>query len=57
MKSAAAANAALLKERERLHGLAAVILNGQIIDRTWMQTVLAGHAAGELSRPNPRLGL
>ena len=38
----AAALAALLKERERLHGPAAVILSGQNIDRTWMQTVLAG---------------
>jgi threonine dehydratase len=38
----AAALAALLKERERLHGSTAVILSGQNIDRTWMQTVLAG---------------
>jgi len=38
----AAALAALIKERERLHGPAAVILSGQNIDRTWMQTVLAG---------------
>jgi threonine dehydratase len=38
----AAALAGLLKERERLHGPAAVILSGQNIDRTWMQTVLAG---------------
>jgi threonine dehydratase len=38
----AAALAALLKERERLHGPAAVVLSGQNIDRTWMQTVLAG---------------
>lgn len=38
----AAALAALLKERERLHGPAAVILSGQNIDRAWMQTVLAG---------------
>ena len=40
----AAALAALLKERERLHGPAAVILSGQNIDRSWMQTVLAGGA-------------
>jgi len=38
----AAALAGLLKERERLHGPAAIILSGQNIDRTWMQTVLAG---------------
>ena len=40
----AAALAGLLKERERLHGPAAVILSGQNIDRTWMQTqtILAG---------------
>jgi threonine dehydratase len=38
----AAALAALLKERERLHGPAAVILSGQNIDRAWMQIVLAG---------------
>ena len=38
----AAALAGLLKERERLHGPTAVILSGQNIDRTWMQTVLAG---------------
>ena len=38
----AAALAGLIKERERLHGPAAVILSGQNIDRTWMQTILAG---------------
>ena len=39
----AAALAALSKERGRLQGRrAAVILTGQNIDRTWMQTVLAG---------------
>jgi threonine dehydratase len=39
----AAALAALIKERGRLHGgRAAVILSGQNIDREWMQTVLAG---------------
>jgi threonine dehydratase len=38
----AAGLAALLKERERLHGPAAFILSGQNVDRTWMQTVLAG---------------
>ena len=38
----AAALAGLLKERERLHGPAAVILSGRNIDRTWMQTILAG---------------
>ena len=38
----AAALAGLLKERERLHGPVAVILSGQNIDRTWMQTILAG---------------
>jgi threonine dehydratase len=39
----AAALAGLIKERERLQGRpAAVILSGQNIDRTWMQTVLAG---------------
>jgi threonine dehydratase len=39
----AAALAALTKERGRLQGRrAAVILTGQNIDRTWMQTVLAG---------------
>jgi threonine dehydratase len=39
----AAALAALVKERERLHsGSAAVILSGHNIDRAWMQTVLAG---------------
>jgi threonine dehydratase len=39
----AAALAALIKERERLHGgRAAVILSGQNIDREWMQTVLVG---------------
>jgi threonine dehydratase len=39
----AAALAALTKERVRLQGRrAAVILTGQNIDRTWMQTVLAG---------------
>ena len=32
----AAALAGLLKERERLHGPAAVILSGRNIDRTWM---------------------
>jgi threonine dehydratase len=38
----AAALAALVKERERLHsGSAAVILSGHNIDRGWMQTVLA----------------
>ena len=41
----AAALAALITERERLQGRrAAVILSGQNIDRTWMQTVLAGGA-------------
>jgi len=39
----AAALAALIKERERLQGRrVAVILSGQNIDRSWMQTVLAG---------------
>ena len=38
----AAALAALVKDRERPHGPAAVILSGQNIDRTWMQNVLAG---------------
>ena len=39
----AAALAALIKERERLHGgRTAVIVSGQNIDREWMQTVLAG---------------
>lgn len=39
----AAALAALFKERGRLQGRrTAVILTGQNIDRTWMQTVLAG---------------
>ena len=39
----AAALAALIKGRERLHGgRAAVILSGQNIDREWMQTVFAG---------------
>jgi threonine dehydratase len=39
----AAALAALSKERGRMQGRrAAVILTGQNIDRTWMQTVLAG---------------
>jgi threonine dehydratase len=39
----AAAFAALFKECGRLQGRrAAVILTGQNIDRTWMQTVLAG---------------
>ncbi len=39
----AAALAALIKERGRLQSRrAAVILSGQNIDRTWMQTVLAG---------------
>jgi threonine dehydratase len=39
----AAALAALIKERERLHGgRAAVIVSGQNIDREWMHTVLAG---------------
>jgi threonine dehydratase len=39
----AAALAALTKERGRLQGRrAAVIITGQNIDRTWMQTVLAG---------------
>ena len=39
----AAALAALTKERGLLQGRrAAVILTGQNIDRTWMQTVLAG---------------
>jgi threonine dehydratase len=39
----AAALAALIKERERLQGRrVAVIVSGQNIDRTWMQTVLAG---------------
>jgi threonine dehydratase len=39
----AAALAALMKERERLQGRrAAVIVSGQNIDRSWMQTVLAG---------------
>jgi threonine dehydratase len=38
----AAAFSGLLKERERLHGPVAVILSGQNIDRTWMQTILAG---------------
>ena len=42
----AAALAALVKERERLHGgSAAVILSGHNIDRAWMQTVLAGDTA------------
>ena len=41
--ASAAALAALSKERGRLQGRrAAVILTGQNIDRTWMQTVLAG---------------
>jgi threonine dehydratase len=39
----AAALAALVKERELLHGRrAAVILSGQNIDRDWMKTVFAG---------------
>jgi threonine dehydratase len=39
----AAVLAALSKERGRLQGpRAAVIFTGQNIDRTWMQTVLAG---------------
>lgn len=39
----AAALAALFKERGRLQGRrTAIILTGQNIDRTWMQTVLAG---------------
>jgi threonine dehydratase len=39
----AAPLAALIKERDRLQGRrAAVILTGQNIDRSWMQTVLAG---------------
>jgi len=39
----AAALAALMKERAKLHGRrAAVILTGQNIDRPWMQTVLGG---------------
>jgi threonine dehydratase len=39
----AAPFAALMKERERLSGKkAGVILTGQNIDRTWMQTVLSG---------------
>jgi threonine dehydratase len=39
----AAAFAALMQERERMHGKrAAVIVSGQNIDRPWMQTVLAG---------------
>jgi threonine dehydratase len=38
----AAALAALLCERDRLRGLAAVILSGQNIDREAMRTVLAG---------------
>ena len=39
----AAALAALMKERDRLKGRrVAVIVSGQNIDRSWMQTVLAG---------------
>jgi threonine dehydratase len=39
----AAAFAALMQERDRLQGRqVAVIVSGQNIDRTWMQTVLAG---------------
>jgi threonine dehydratase len=39
----AASLAALIKERDRLQGRrAAVIVTGQNIDRSWMQTVLAG---------------
>ena len=39
----AASLAALMKERDRLQGRrVAVILTGQNIDRSWMQTVLAG---------------
>jgi threonine dehydratase len=39
----AAALAALIKERNRLHGRrAAVIVTGQNIDRPWMQAVLSG---------------
>jgi len=39
----AAALAALMQERDRLKGRrAAVIVSGQNIDRSWMQTVLAG---------------
>jgi threonine dehydratase len=39
----AAALAALIKERDRLHGRrVAVILSGQNIDREWIQTVFAG---------------
>lgn len=47
----AAALAALVKERGRLHGRAAVILSGQNIDRTWMQTVLAGGTPRVSERP------
>jgi threonine dehydratase len=38
----AAALAALIKERSRMTRRVAVILSGQNIDRSWMQTVLSG---------------